>query len=142
MLPVVTFAGNLTSDPEIRFTPSGHAVANVSIACNDRVRVDGQWKDGEATFLRLTVWRKQAEHLAESCRKGDTVVGQGRLKGTKWEKDGVTQHGYDVIVDEIGPSLAWGEARTARAGGVTSADPVRPQDPWGAPTEQSESVPF
>lgn len=144
VLPTVMFTGNLTSDPELRFTPAGHAVANCSVACNDRVRVDGQWQDGDVTYLNLTVWRKAAENLVESCRKGDTLTGYGRLRATQWEKDGVTHRGFEVVVDEIGPSITWTPARTERSLGeqlAAAAGSTTRQDTWGS-TPSSEPPPF
>jgi single-strand DNA-binding protein len=119
---VITVVGNLTADPELRFTPSGAAVANFTVASTPRTfdKNTNEWKDGEALFLRCSIWRQAAENVAESLQKGMAVIVQGRLKQRSYEKEGEKRTVYELDVDEIGPSLRWATAkvnRTQRSGG-------------------------
>ena len=120
---VITVIGNLTADPELRFTPSGAAVANFTVASTPRTfdKNSNEWKDGEALFLRCSVWRQAAENVAESLTKGTAVIVQGRLKQRSFEtKEGEKRTVYELDVDEIGPSLKFASAkvnRTTRGGG-------------------------
>jgi single-strand DNA-binding protein len=120
---VITVVGNLTADPELRFTPNGAAVANFTIAATPRVldRASNEWKDGEALFLRCSIWRQAAEHVAESLTKGARVIVQGRLKQRSYEtREGEKRTVIELEVDEIGPSLRYATAkvnRAARGGG-------------------------
>lgn len=123
----ITVVGNLTADPELRFTPSGAAVANFTIASTPRTfdRQSNEWKDGEALFLRASVWKEAAENVAESLSKGMRVIAQGSLKSRSYEtKEGEKRTVMEFEVDEIGPSLRFASAkvtRTARGGGEGSA---------------------
>jgi len=115
---VITVVGNLTADPELRFTPSGAAVANFTVASTPRTfdKNTNEWKDGEALFLRCSVWRQAAENVAESLHKGTAVVVQGRLKQRSYEtKEGEKRTVYELDVDEIGPSLKWATAKVTKA---------------------------
>jgi single-strand DNA-binding protein len=115
---VITVIGNLTSDPELRWTPSGAAVANFTIASTPRTldRESQEWKDGEALFLRCSVWRQAAENVAESLTRGSRVMAQGRLKQRSFEtKEGEKRSVIELEVDEIGPSLRYATATVARA---------------------------
>ena len=120
---VITVIGNLTGDPELRFTPSGSAVANFTIASTPRTfdRQSNEWKDGETLFLRASVWREAAENVAETLTKGMRVIAQGRLKSRSYEtKEGEKRTVIELEVDEIGPSLRYASAkvtRTQRSGG-------------------------
>ena len=120
---VITVIGNLTSDPELRFTPSGAAVANFTVASTPRTldKQSGEWKDGEALFLRCNIWRQAAENVAESLTRGARVVVQGRLKQRSFEtKEGEKRTVVELEVDEIGPSLRYATAKVnkvSRAGG-------------------------
>ncbi|MCB4208597.1 single-stranded DNA-binding protein [Arthrobacter sp. UM1] len=120
---VITVIGNLTADPELRFTPSGSAVANFTIASTPRTfdRQTNEWKDGETLFLRASVWRDAAENVAESLTKGTRVIAQGRLRSRSYEtKEGERRTSMELDVDEIGPSLRYATAsvkRTQRGGG-------------------------
>ena len=120
---VITVVGNLTSDPELRYTQSGLAVANFTIASTPRTldRGSNEWKDGEALFLRASVWREFAEQVAGSLTKGTRVVATGRLKQRSYEtKEGEKRTSIELEVDEIGPSLRYATAqvtRTSREGG-------------------------
>ncbi|GAC1451811.1 MAG: single-stranded DNA-binding protein [Pseudarthrobacter sp.] len=119
----ITVIGNLTNDPELRFTPSGSAVANFTIASTPRTfdRQSSEWKDGETLFLRAAVWREAAENVAESLTKGMRVIVSGRLKSRSYEtKEGEKRTVIELEVDEIGPSLRYANAkvnRTQRSGG-------------------------
>src|SRR4051812_28967651 len=150
---IITVIGNLTSDPELRWTPSGAAVANFTIASTPRTldRQTQEWKDGEALFLRCSVWREAAENVAESLTRGSRVMAQGRLKQRSFEtKEGEKRSVIELEVDEIGPSLRYATARVAKAGrsgdgpgggsgGGVGADDGRAEtgrsnspDPWAA----------
>ena len=120
---VITVIGNLTDDPELRFTPSGAAVANFTVASTPRTfdRQSNEWKDGETLFLRCSVWREAAENVAESLQKGMRVIVQGRLKSRSYDtKEGERRTVTELDVDEVGPSLRYASAkvnRNARSGG-------------------------
>ncbi|TKV57084.1 single-stranded DNA-binding protein [Nakamurella flava] len=114
----ITVVGNLTADPELRFTPSGAAVANFTVASTPRTfdRASGEWKDGEALFLRCNIWRQAAENVAESLTRGSRVIVSGRLKQRSFEtKEGEKRTVFEVEVDEIGPSLRYATAKVNRA---------------------------
>lgn len=129
----ITVIGNLTADPELRFTPSGSAVANFTIASTPRTfdRQSNEWKDGETLFLRASVWRESAENVAESLTKGTRVIVSGRLKSRTYDtKEGEKRTVMELEVDEIGPSLRYANAkvnRTQRASnqGAGGAAPAR-----------------
>ena len=133
---VVTIVGNLTSDPELRFTPSGNAVANFTIASTPRTfdRQSNEWKDSETLFMRCSVWRDQAENVAESLQRGTRVLASGRLKSRSYEKDGEKRTVVEMEVDEVGPSLRNAQARVTKksdrervpAGGRQQSN----DDPW------------
>ncbi|WZH51624.1 MAG: single-stranded DNA-binding protein [Nocardioides alkalitolerans] len=117
---VITIVGNLTDDPELRFTPSGAAVANFTVASTPRNfnRQTNEWEDGEAMFLRCSIWRQAAENVAESLQRGMRVVVQGRLKARSYEtREGEKRTVFEVEVEEIGPSLKFATAKVTRAGG-------------------------
>lgn len=120
---VITIIGNLTADPELRFTPSGAAVANFTVASTPRTfdRQSNEWKDGETLFMRCSVWRDAAENVAESLQRGTRVIASGRLKSRSYEtKEGEKRTVVEMDVDEIGPSLRSATAKvnkTQRGGG-------------------------
>ena len=121
---VITIIGNLTGDPELRFTPSGAAVANFTVASTPRQfdRQANEWKDGETLFMRCSIWREAAENVAESLTRGTRVVVQGRLVSRSWEdkETGQKRSVMEMQVDEIGPSLRYATAKvnkTQRSGG-------------------------
>jgi single-strand DNA-binding protein len=117
---VITVVGNLTDDPELRFTPSGAAVANFTIASTPRTfdRQTNEWKDGDALFLRASIWRQAAEHVAESLTRGMRVVAQGRLRQRSYEtQQGEKRTVVELEVDEIGPSLRYATAKVTKAPG-------------------------
>src|ERR687888_865317 len=111
---VITVVGNLTADPELRFTPSGAAVASFTIASTPRTfdRNTNEWKDGEALFLRCSIWRQAAENVAESLQRGMRVVAQGRVQQRSFEtREGEKRTVVEMQVDEIGPSLRYATAK-------------------------------
>ena len=120
---VITVVGNLTDNPELRFTPSGAAVANFTVASTPRSfnKQTNEWEDGEAMFLRCSIWRQAAENVAESLQRGMRVVVQGRLRARSWEsREGEKRTSFEIDVEEIGPSLKFATAkvnRVARAEG-------------------------
>ncbi|MEU2256312.1 single-stranded DNA-binding protein [Nocardia xishanensis] len=120
---VITVIGNLTADPELRFTPAGQAVANFTVASTPRVfdRNTNEWKDGEALFLRCNIWREAAENVAESLTRGARVIVSGRLKQRSYEtREGEKRTVVELEVDEVGPSLRYATAKvnkTSRGGG-------------------------
>jgi single-strand DNA-binding protein len=148
---VITVVGNLVDDPELRFTPSGAAVANFRIASTPRTfdRQANEWKDGEALFLSCSVWRQAAENVAESLQRGMRVIVQGRLKQRSYEtREGEKRTVIELEVDEVGPALAFATAKVTRAsrqgggGGYSGGgQQSRPQsgggnDPWATPAPQ------
>jgi single-strand DNA-binding protein len=118
----ITIVGNLTDDPELRYTPNGAAVANVRVAVNRRIPDGaGGWKDAETSFFRVNAWRTLAENAAESLTRGTRVVVTGRLRSRSWEnQEGETRSAVEIEADEIGPSLRWATAKVekqSRSGG-------------------------
>ena len=117
---IITLVGNLTADPELRFTPSGAPVANFTVASTPRTfdRTTNEWKDGDAMFLNCAVWRQAAENVAESLTKGMRVIVQGRLKSRSYEtREGEKRTVFEVDVDEIGPALKYATAKVTRSSG-------------------------
>ncbi|WP_425310534.1 single-stranded DNA-binding protein [Ammonicoccus fulvus] len=117
---IITLVGNLTGDPELRFTPSGAAVANFTVASTPRNfdRQTNEWKDGEAMFINCSVWRQAAENVAESLQKGTRVIVQGRLKSRSYEtREGERRTVFEIDVDEVGPSLRYASAKVTKTGG-------------------------
>ena len=152
---IITIVGNLTGDPELRFTPSGAAVANFTVASTPRTfdRASNEWKDGDAMFLNCSVWRQVAENVAESLTKGMRVIVHGRLKSRTYEtQSGDRRTVFEVEVDEIGPCLRYATAKVTRnpstgnfqsgsAGWTAPAEPQAPAaDPWAS--TQSDEPPF
>ncbi|GAA4409084.1 single-stranded DNA-binding protein [Fodinibacter luteus] len=114
----ITIVGNLTADPELRFTPSGAAVANFTVASTPRTfdRQANEWKDGETLFMRCSVWRDAAENIAESLHRGTRVIVSGRLKSRSYEtKEGEKRTVVELDVDEVGPSLRYASAKVTKA---------------------------
>jgi single-strand DNA-binding protein len=153
---VITVVGNLVDDPELRFTPSGAAVANFRIASTPRTfdRQSNEWKDGDALFLSCSIWRQAAENVAESLQKGMRVVVQGRLKSRQYEtREGEKRTVMEIDVDEVGPSLRYATAKVTRttrqgggdggfsggggySGGGGQAGGGNANDPWATPAPQ------
>jgi len=114
---VITIIGNLTNDPELRFTPSGAAVANFTVASTPRTfdRQSNEWKDGDTLFMRCSVWRDAAENVAESLQRGTRVLVSGRLRSRSYEtKEGEKRTVVEMEVDEVGPSLRYATAKVAK----------------------------
>ena len=136
----ITVVGNLTADPELRFTPSGAAVANFTVASTPRNfdRQTNEWKDGEALFLNCSVWRQAAENAAESLQRGMRVVVSGRLKARSFEtREGEKRTVFEIDVDEVGPSLKYATAKvtkTSRSGGMQGGGGASGggDDPWAS----------
>lgn len=140
MSNTITVVGNLTGEPELRFTQSGTAMCSGSIASNRRYQVNGEWQE-ETTYLNFTLWREAAESAAASLRKGMRVIATGRLQQREWQdKDGNKRTSYDLVVDELGPSLRFATAvvtKTAKAGETTSPtsqapayEPIGDEEPF------------
>jgi single-strand DNA-binding protein len=148
----ITVVGNLTADPELRFTPSGAAVANFTVASTPRIfdRQSNEWKDGDALFMRCSIWREAAENVAESLTRGSRVIVQGRLKQRSYEtREGEKRTVVELEVDEIGPSLRYATAKVnkasrsggggggsgrgggSRGGGSGGGEAAKQDDPWG-----------
>ena len=135
---VITVVGNLTADPDVKFTPSGAAVANFTVASTPRYfdKQSGQWKDQEALFMRCTCWRQLAENVSETLSKGQRVLAQGRLKQRSFQtKDGENRTVVELEVDEIGPSLKNATATVNKVSRNNGAPQPQEQasDPWSAP---------
>jgi single-strand DNA-binding protein len=140
----LTVIGNLTADPELRFTPSGAAVANFTVASTPRMfdRQTGEWKDGEALFLRCNIWRQAAENAAETLTRGMRVIVSGRLRQRSFEtREGEKRTVVELEVDEIGPSLRYATAKVNKVsrgsgsgsgGGGFGASGGQADDPWGS----------
>jgi single-strand DNA-binding protein len=150
----LTVIGNLTDDPELRFTPSGAAVANFTVASTPRTfnKQTNAWDDGETLFLRCSIWRQAAENVAESLTRGTRVIVSGRLKARSYEtREGEKRTVMELEVDEIGPSLTWATAKVTRAsrsgggagggfggGGQQAAAPAN--DPWATPAQSAPAA--
>ena len=145
---IITVVGNLTADPELRFTPSGAPVANFTVASTPRNfdRATQEWKDGDAMFLNCSVWRQYAENVAESLSKGTRVIVSGRLKSRSYEtREGEKRTVFEVDVDEVGPALRYATAKVTRTtggggggnwqgnqGGNTGGGGGQQSDPWSS----------
>lgn len=136
---IITVIGNLTGDPELRFTPSGAAVANFTVASTPRSFDKGsnEWKDGDTLFMNCSIWREAAENVAESLTKGTRVIASGRLVQRSYEtREGEKRTVVELQVEEIGPSLKYASAKVTRAqksgggGFQKSAGSVPAEDPW------------
>jgi single-strand DNA-binding protein len=151
---VITVVGNLVDDPELRFTPSGAAVANFRIASTPRTfdRQSNEWKDGDALFLTCSVWRQAAENVAESLQRGMRVVVQGRLKSRQYEtREGEKRTVFEIDVEEVGPSLKYATAKVTRTtrsgggggfsggGGGQQGGGQGGDDPWSTPAPQQSA---
>ena len=151
---IITVIGNLTADPELRFTPSGAAVANFTVASTPRTfdRQKNEFVDGDTLFMRCSIWREAAENVAESLTKGTRVIVQGRLVQRSYEtREGEKRTVVELQVDEIGPSLRYASAKVTRAqrsgngGGFAGGAPSGQGDPWAGSAPAggfSETPPF
>ena len=138
---LITIIGNLTSDPELRFTPSGAAVANFTVASTPRTfdKASGEWKDGEALFMRCSIWRQPAENVAESLTRGMRVMVTGRLRQRSFEQDGQKRSVVELEADEVGASLKYATARVHKV--QRSSDGGRPQESRAAARPARASAP-
>ena len=133
---IITVIGNLTGDPELRFTPSGAAVANFTVASTPRTfdRQSNEFKDGETLFLRCSVWREVAENVAESLHRGTRVIVSGRLKSRSWDdkETGQKRTVIEMEVDEVGPSLRYATTKVTKTqrGGGGGGFGGSQEDPW------------
>jgi single-strand DNA-binding protein len=153
---ILTVVGNLTADPELRFTASGAAVANFTVASTPRMfdKATGEWKDLDALFMRCSIWRQPAENVAESLTRGMQVIVVGRLKQRSFEtKEGEKRTVIELEVDSVGPSLQWATAKVNKAsrsgvqhgggGGYGSSAPAdQGGDPWMSAPPYSDQPPF
>ena len=142
---VITVVGNVTDDPELRFTPAGAAVANFTVASTPRSfdRQSNEWKDGDTLFLRCSVWRQAAENVAESLHRGTRVIVQGRLRQRSFEtREGEKRTVIELEVDEVGPSLKFATAKVSKTtrgggggggGGFGGGGGGGTDDPWATP---------
>ena len=144
----ITIIGNLVADVELRFTPSGAAVANFTVASTPRTfnKASNEWEDGNTLFLPCSIWRDAAEHCAESLTKGTRVIMQGQLQQRSYDdREGNKRTSYEVAVDEVGPSLLRATAVVTRATGGGKPAPRQPAgrppaaDPWAGITQQTEA---
>lgn len=142
----ITLIGNLTTDTELRFTPSGHAVASFTVASTARThdRQTGEWRDSGPLFLTCTVWRQYAENIAESLTKGMRVIVNGTLKARSFEaRDGSKRTVYEIDVNEVGPALRYATAKVTR---TTNGTPTRAQQAtpatWGQAATASDVDPW
>lgn len=139
---VITVVGNLTADPELRYTQNGLPVANFTIASTPRTfdKATNAYKDGDALFMRCSVWREFAEHVAGSLTKGMRVVAQGRLRQRSYQdKEGNQRTSIELEIDEIGPSLRYATAQVTRAArqdgaGQPQSAPAASSEPWATPS--------
>jgi single-strand DNA-binding protein len=141
----ITVVGNLTDDPDLRFTPNGAAVANFTVASTPRFfdKQTNEWKDGDALFLRCSIWRQAAENVAETLQRGARVIVTGRLKQRSYEtREGEKRTTFEVEVEEIGPSLKYATAKVTKtsrsaAGSGGSFGGGGGNDPWASPAGAS-----
>lgn len=141
----VTLVGNLTDDPELRFTAQGAAVANFRIAVSKRIRdpQTNEWKDGDTSFFRVNVWRQLAENVAESLTRGTRVIVTGTLKMRQWEtQEGEKRSVVEVEATEVGPSLKWATAKMEKTSRQSGGQASSGGGDWESPTPVPEEVPF
>lgn len=137
MTAQVTLIGNLTKDPDLRFTPGGDAVANFTIAVNERIKDGNEWKDGDPSYYEVKAWRKLAEQVAETLTKGTRVIVTGKMKIDKYDgKDGGTRYTTVITADEIGESIRFRSNGSAPVPRMTTREP----DPWSGSLD--ETPPF
>lgn len=141
----IAIVGNLTADPELRFTNSGKAIATLRIAVSERRKAaDGSWEDGEATFWRVKVWDRLAENVGDSLAKGQRVLVMGRVASNTWEtREGEKRTDYEITADAVGPDLKWDTVKVSKAAkGGAKAAPVPADDPWAHGAVGLDEVPF
>lgn len=142
----INMAGNLTGDPELRFTAGGQAVASFTVVCSSRKlnRETDKWEDGDPTFLRCTAWRQMAENIAEGLKKGDRVMVQGILKQRSYDtREGEKRTVLEVTADDVGPSFKWKGGSVDRVQRESAGQQARQSpandDPWGSPPPYTPS---
>jgi single-strand DNA-binding protein len=142
----ITVIGNLTGDPELRYSPKGDALVKFTVASTPRTfdREAGEWRDGEPLFLTCTAWRDLAEHIGESLTKGARVIVTGRLKLSRWETpEGDKRSTYGLDVDEVGPSLRFATAKVVKTSRKSNGTIPPPSgDVWATPPQATDEVPF
>jgi single-strand DNA-binding protein len=131
--PPITIVGNATADAELRFIPSGAAVANFTLACTPRKKVGDSWEDGETVFYRVNVWRDMAEHVAETVKRGMRMVVTGRFTVRSYEADGQKRQSLEVEADEVGVALRYGTASFNKAERQQAGQAPAAPDPWATP---------
>lgn len=138
---VLTIVGNIVNDPELRFTPSGAAVAKFRIASTPRTfdRQTNEWKDGDTLFLAVNCWRQLGENVAESVHKGMRVIVQGRLVQRAWEKDGEPRTAMEIDADEVAPSLRNATAKVTKAPRQQGQPPRQQTDQWASQAPQQHT---
>lgn len=146
-MSTITVVGNLTADPELRFTASGKAVASLNVAESQRVKDGNEWKDGDTTYWRVTAWDGLAEHIGDSLAKGLRVIVTGRVASRTYEtREGEKRTVYEITADAVGPDLKWATAKVERVGkGGSAARQTPADDPWAAGTrglDDLAEVPF
>jgi single-strand DNA-binding protein len=141
-LPTITMEGRLTADPELRFTPSGAAVTNFTLAANDRVKDGDEWKDGEALFLRCSCWKQLAENVAESTRKGDLVIVTGKLGQRSYEtREGEKRTVVELKAFTVAASLQFRTIRHGEGRAERGAESAPAEDPWATPSGAGDPEP-
>lgn len=149
-MSTITVVGNLTADPELRFTASGKAVASLNVAESQRVKDGDQWRDGDTTYWRVTAWDGLAEHIGDSLAKGLRVIVTGRVTSRTYEtREGEKRTVYEITADAVGPDLKWATAKVERTGkGGSGGRQSASDDPWAAGSkgldtlQMSDEVPF
>lgn len=147
---IIQITGNLTADPELRFTPAGAAVASFTVASTPRSfdKASGEWKDQPALFMRCNVWRQAAENVAETLTRGMRVMAVGRLVQRSFEKDGQKRSVVELEVDEVGPSLKYATAKVNKVSrgeagtGSHSSSGGGAADPWASSPDSDQGAPF
>lgn len=139
---MITITGNLTADPELRFTPTGAAVANFTVAVSKRVKNGDKWEDGPSSFYRCSIWRQYAENIAETLTKGNRVIVTGEMNQREYEdKQGEKRSVWELNAEEVGVCLRYVTARVQKAERVKQAGQVPADDPWAnAPLD--DTAPF
>jgi single-strand DNA-binding protein len=138
-----TIVGNLVEDPEVRFTNNGIAVTNLRVAVTQRIQQDGQWRDGDTSFLKVNVWRGQAENLADSLGKGDRVMVTGRLRQRSWETpEGEKRSVAEIEADEVGASLKFATAKVERSSQRGNGDRVSARERSAERGDFHDPAPF
>jgi single-strand DNA-binding protein len=144
MTTPIAIVGNLTADPELRFTASGKAVASLRVAVSERRKAaDGSWEDGDATFWKVTAWDGLAEHIGDSLAKGQRVIAIGRVSSRSYEtREGEKRTDYEITADAVGPDLKWATVKVEKAGkGGGNATPAK-DDPWAHGALGLDEAPF